>query len=932
MAEKITIAYDRGLENDLIAHLEDIVVKLGTDKPPAGVTQASGIPDLQKILDEAQNKAESENGIPKDNPHFLGFLERIRYENENILKVNSARADFRYHGKFDGADFGRRSIRQRAFLDWYPLMVFAQYKDGAGWTDAFRDYVPHWANRNKQRILNYSIGRHIDYVETGKARRENPVTYQIHYKKAPEGEGWFGKQTRRAVQIGTIPWRLSGLDLPRVILRTMPTMYSTNLLPFGWLAYTQSRYAIWGATGLGAVPATWATAGAFSNLFGYEFEGSETAGEIFEIQQTLGQRSNLLYQGLSGASFLMRSSENPFGYIPGYALETAINIPNVPADLVIYGSGANASPLSSFSYSSDFSFSTSDPGTVTLENPDEPVLLKTRLEEFVTEQRNQPNPDPVYTIDPGYTSSNPLFADDDKAEEDIFNQTLNILVRNNATIDDKAKMAAAWKQAHAEIAERDRKAVILATLKEALQDDPYNYTDAQAANIVNGDIVDYTLTGIDGIEPGALILAEDYVLNRFQQKQINGQPNPFYQAEFDSPGKDYTINPVNLRQALTEYNRFDAVQRERKSRYDAALLGYVADNPKVATPEKLSRAEKLAARNVIDSYKVPGDPSSGLYTEDELKGPTAKSARTEVLLTMQADLKKQAEEKAEEEKRKRQTGAVTDGDDYSIDETKNTIRKSLHRLTDIEGDSVSEFGPYIDAGMSGIEGAFNWVSDSMKGEHGKRAQVYTSYGIGLVAALIGTPILKNVLGISNWPLVGLVIASVLFFGGSNMAYASMAGDDGDAGDGTGAGSGDGHFMTAAQKSTLAQNISNDGTKVQLAMNLDTDPENEEIALFDRNKDGFVVAQVKDTRNGQTFVATKVLDLRNASDGTTFTPTGDVLKIEDSASNQKISLDIIDEGGKLMSVMNINGIEHKIEMLPENEAMLKLNQLDPVPSV
>ncbi|MGH1398486.1 MAG: hypothetical protein ACRBCT_04655, partial [Alphaproteobacteria bacterium] len=259
----------------------------------------------------------------------------------------------------------------------------------------------------------------------------------------------------------------------------------------------------------------------------------------------------------------------------------------------------------------------------------------------------------------------------------------------------------------------------------------------------------------------------------------------------------------------------------------------------------------------------------------------------------------------------------------------------FHRFTDIDGDNRSEIAGTLVATEQFLDMGASFTKAAFSGAYGERGQKYGAYGVGLIAMLVGTPLLKKFLGVGNIPLIGLVIGAALFFGSSNMAYAAATGvaqgDDGD--DETG---GTGGFIAAAQANGGTSIINHTGDKIKQIQqvdfeeNIDNDPEDEVARVIDADANGMAVLQVNNVVSGGSFISPRLIDLRRIQAGAQFTPQiGGGLLIDNPGVDDDILIDVIDNnnGQKQMTIKFGNEAAIPMDFIAEADVAAELVRLE-----
>ena len=563
-------------------------------------------------------------------------------------------------------------------------------------------------------------------------------------------------------------------------------------------------------------------------------------------------------------------------------------------------------------------------GAAALDDNDRVKELAPYVRAYLDKKRDE-NSDPIYTVDIEWPYSNENFIDEDVAEQDIFNKTVNQLAALGDAFDhrDTVTIDKVWREAYAARAEEDRINQITAKLISALKEEPWEYDQGAAERIATQTLTEPRLPASDN-------LVIPSILSRLQN-----QNDPLYRAEYDKPGNSYDIPVAHIQSAI---NTFE----DDKRRYQAALEGLIAANPKVTDRAGLSDAEIMAARALLSTKSDPNDPDSPFLTADQLKSliGVGKEARDKALAFFREKIK----EAGGDPKAGGQLAGTTsptgggtgapkkddDGDGVDIKipnatEVWNSFWGGLHQFTDMDDDGHSEISSTLYAAQEGIGGIVDVFGNAMGGGYGKRGRMYSAYGFGLIAALIGTPLLKNALGISSWPLVGLIIAGALFFGTSNMAFAAMTGESGDT-DGDAQGSGGFMQKAVAQGGKIQSHFGS--MPVVFEAQLDDDAEKEEIMLFDRNKDGEVAALVHDVNSDQYFFVPAAFSVKDVSTGTKFTPGTKSFGIGNSTEPEKVKFEIQDHAGGFKSMITVGGTSVDMSLVNKSDIPSLLNKHEP----
>ena len=239
----------------------------------------------------------------------------------------------------------------------------------------------------------------------------------------------------------------------------------------------------------------------------------------------------------------------------------------------------------------------------------------------------------------------------------------------------------------------------------------------------------------------------------------------------------------------------------------------------------------------------------------------------------------------------------------------STMNKLHYAGTRYQNGQSSLLSDFVSAGDAAVMG----VTNLMGGLKANRPGYYSGI-IGGIVALIGTPLLKRFMGLNNVPLVGLVIAAVLFFGASDIAHSAVTGEFDETGESgntdtgnVGQGSSDGGFAIAAMRDGATRIISHEGgLPREFEHDIDGDGDLDIVRLIDADADGQAVLQVSDVRNGPSFISPQLIDLRKIQAGARFVPGANSFLI-DNTDDYDIKIDVIDlDGGEGNVAVAIQG--------------------------
>lgn len=770
-------AYERGIENDAFSHLENAVNMLG-DSPPSGVTQSDPIPKFDMILAQLKEKAAGKttpDGTPlHQDPHFMGYMKRLEYEAKQVWEPNpqgtvSGPEEAAWGKHLDGGTFGRRENRRRVAAAALRRMVHSQYRDkmdekwyviGNPWTDAGRsNFWKHKLPRAQQQIWGYFSGKDIDYVATYTAEDgyyANPLEFRFKYKEKPENykfQLWnpmsyyaSGTTTRRMINVA---YRWSGADAAGLLVRSVPADWRD-----GRGVYFGSNRVRYGATGIWLAPGLYAASGATLGAVGLTLPGTETSGEIMEFQREyMIKPFNVPQWGTAWVAERFSNSEYWAPSAAGHAVKFAAIAPYAPSDLILYASGANEHPFSTFPEYYDFSGSLPDIFGGDSENPENPTtqLEKDRVAAVYRKLAALALQDGVL---PGAETNWRGTAPTEETKKAltlaasyfISDPALKAVDLNAIT---PKQLVDAWKKAQAEITRNNRMESINTTLQKALSE-------------VIGP--SYTATG------ASYTPATD---------------EPFYGAIMLHMVKNTTTYTDAL---LKDQEKLVALFKERQShamgRYKPILLAYAQDFglKDLGVTEEDKNNERAIITKIETALNDPRIVTAAQTLAVSDQDFTDKDVRDTALL--KAGIPKTAAgtpERAPAPKGEEDGGDSAETAKEFAERAGTGALDVINHITDTDNDGIgwdaSELGH-----IPVVSNVFNWASDSWTGKNGAQGQSSIGWIGAVIAGLIATPILKNILGISNWPLVGIFIFGLVALFSKKTAHAAMTGERNTSGD------------------------------------------------------------------------------------------------------------------------------------------------------
>lgn len=276
-SDALWVAYRTGLEVDLLNDIERALMSKGQNTT---ITQSRPIQYFPQVIEGLKKRALSDpeyvaflndpatpgyidaDGKIQDDHFVDNFIERLRYEEKNNWRKEPSGTEaswktwlFGMH--LDGEDFSRRSQRARYQADTHIKLIKDQFrdkggngkngKDANGWTDAYRRYFntrKEPFKKGAERTWGYLSGKHEDYAayREDAGRYASPDKYDVKFKGADKDTGKIAKAFGVVRRPTTILWRASGLGLPELALRNVPSHWM-----WGYADYLQARNVLYAA-------------------------------------------------------------------------------------------------------------------------------------------------------------------------------------------------------------------------------------------------------------------------------------------------------------------------------------------------------------------------------------------------------------------------------------------------------------------------------------------------------------------------------------------------------------------------------------------------------------------------------------------------------------------------------------------------------------
>lgn len=169
-------------------------------------------------------------------------------------------------------------------------------------------------------------------------------------------------------------------------------------------------------------------------------------------------------------------------------------------------------------------------------------------------------------------------------------------------------------------------------------------------------------------------------------------------------------------------------------------------------------------------------------------------------------------------------------------------------------------------------------------------------------------------------------------GDARVINASLSAEDteeDETGEGTAQGSGG--FVTAAQAAGgVRLQGHNGGLAIRFDVNMDDDPELEELMFFDHHGDGQFVAQVADTDGTNSFLFPGIIDGKSISENAKFTPGNKSFGIQDADTSKAFKVEIIDgQGDTKIARVTYDGVPNDVEFVPRADIDTTRDQYVPV---